>query len=153
MAAAAARQAWEAGTPALGLQVLNYAPFDMATDGRKKRALAAKPVVRPGITPLRQAAYLPTVVDRTHPLASPLYDTNDDELTGIAPALVITCQLDLLRDEGMHYAEKLRASGALLEHREFQGVDHAYNILTEDTELTREMYDLIAHHIAEIQTA
>jgi acetyl esterase len=151
LAAAAARQAWEAGAPVIGLQVLNYAPFDMAN--RHKHARTAKPVIRPATVPILQGAYLPNPADRTHPLASPAYGTNADNLDGIAPALVITCELDLLRDEGMRYAEKLRASGALLEHREFNGVDHAYNILTENTELTREMYDLIARHITKLQAA
>jgi acetyl esterase len=153
LAAAAARLAWEADTPAVSLQVLNYAPFDLATEGRKKRARTDKPVVRPRMTPILEGAYLPNPTDRTHPLASPLHGTNADDLRGIAPALVITCELDLLRDEGVAYAQKLRESGALVEHREFEGVDHAYNILGEDTELTREMYDLIAHHIAKVRAS
>jgi acetyl esterase/lipase len=127
---------------------LNYAPLDLAE--RRKRARTARPVIRPAIVPVLQAAYLPNPADRTHPLASPAHGTNADDLRGIAPALVITCEYDLLRDEGARYAGKLRASGALLEHREFSGVDHAYNILTENTGLTREMYDLIAHHIAKV---
>ncbi|QIQ01878.1 alpha/beta hydrolase [Streptomyces liangshanensis] len=148
LAAAAARQAWENGGPRIGLQVLNYAPFDL--EDPKKRAKAAKPVVRPALVPILQGAYLPKVADRTDPLVSPLYGTNADHLDGIAPALIITCELDLLRDEGIRYAAKLRASNALLEHREFEGLDHAFNLLTEETARTREMYDLIARYIAKI---
>lgn len=147
-AAAVARQAWEAGAPRIGLQVLTYAPFDLET--RDKRALAARSVVPPRFVPILQGAYLPNAADRTHPLASPLHGSNSDDLRGIAPALVITCELDLLRDEGVRYASKLRNSGALLEHREYDGVDHAFNILTDDTELTRDLYDLIAHHVSKI---
>lgn len=50
----------------------------------------------------------------------------------------------------MRYAERLGAAGVLLGHREFKGLDHAFNLLTEETGSTREMYDLIAERIAKI---
>ncbi len=146
LAAAVARLAWETGALDVGLQVLVYAPFDMYD--RKKRAKAAKPVVRPAVVPILMGAYLPDPADRTDRLASPLYGTNADGLDGIAPAVVITCELDLLRDDGVRYARKLEVAGALLEHREFKGLDHAFNLLTDETARTREMYDLIAGRIA-----
>jgi acetyl esterase len=36
----------------------------------------------------------------------------------------------------------------LVEYLDVHGVDHGYNILGDDTEITRRMYDFIAGHVA-----
>jgi len=45
--------------------------------------------------------------DRSHPLASPIRG----DLTGLPPATIVVSQFDPLRDEGIAYAEALRAAG------------------------------------------
>jgi acetyl esterase len=80
-------------------------------------------------------------------LASPAWATNADNITGIAPALVIAAQCDRLRDEARRYSDKLEAVGALAEYVEVPGVDHGYNIITDATDMTRHIYDLIARHV------
>ena len=37
--------------------------------------------------------------------------------------------------------------GSLAEYVEVRGVDHGYNIMSDATEITRQMYDLIAGHV------
>jgi len=53
-------------------------------------------------------AYLPHVVDRIHPYASPLQSSR---LKGLPSALILTAENDPLRDEGKQYAEKLHKYG------------------------------------------
>ena len=59
--------------------------------------------------------------DRTDPRASPLRAEN---LAGLPPALVVTCEFDPLRDEGIAYAEALQAAGVEARHLPCRGHIH-----------------------------
>ena len=59
--------------------------------------------------------------DRTDPRAAPLRG----KLEGLPPAFVLTCEFDPLRDEGVAYAEALRAAGVPVEQLEARGHFHA----------------------------
>jgi acetyl esterase len=74
--------------------------------------------------------------------------TNGDNIKGVAPALVITAELDRLHDETAAYARKLDAAGSLVEYRDVLGVDHGYNILGDSKGITRQIYDFSADHMA-----
>ncbi|MCI2415824.1 alpha/beta hydrolase [Saccharopolyspora sp. K220] len=150
LAAAVARQARDLGGPDISLQVLHYPPLDLATSGKDKlraRTRSERPFLKPWMAEIFDNAYTPEKAQRTDPLVSPALGENDRDLTGVAPALVITAELDLLRDEGVRYAESLRRDGVLREHRDIRGADHGYDLLGGADELVREMYDLIASHV------
>lgn len=147
LAAAVARQAFEEGGPSIALQVLHYPPLDLATGVRNKRAAIAKPLLRPWMGDVFDTSYVPDVRRRLDPLVSPAHPSDTAALKGIAPALVITAEYDLLRAEGERYAERLRGVGALVDHHEVRGADHGYDGI--DDEKARDVYTIIARRIRE----
>jgi acetyl esterase/lipase len=146
LAAGAARLALEQGGPAIALQVLHYAPLDLVTPSQDKH-VRGKPVISVPVERVYEAVYLPSPEARRDRLASPAWGPNGDGISGIAPALVITCELDQLHDEGAAYAGKLAAAGALREHVDLAGVEHGYNLRGADRALVEDSYALIAKHV------
>ena len=60
--------------------------------------------------------------DRSNPKASPL---RADKFAGLPPALVVTCEFDPLRDEGVAYAEALQNAGVEVQHLPCRGHIHS----------------------------
>jgi acetyl esterase len=148
LAAAVARLALEHGEPAIALQVLHYPPLDLTTPAADKPSAIAKPLLRPWMGEVFDNAYAPDPATRADRLASPANPADTTDLTGIAPALVLTPENDRLRAEGGRYAQRLRQAGALVEHRDIAGADHGYDM--NDIAKARDTYALIARHIKQV---
>jgi acetyl esterase len=67
-------------------------------------------------------AYAPAGVDR----ADPDIDPFRADLAGLPPAVIITAELDVLRDEGERYAAALMAAGVAVVAVRYQGVNHDF---------------------------
>ncbi|WP_326685223.1 alpha/beta hydrolase [Streptomyces microflavus] len=50
------------------------------------------------------------------------------DLTGLAPATVVTAELDPLRDEGTAYVRRLRTAGVDAHHHRLEGAVHLFNL-------------------------
>jgi acetyl esterase len=72
--------------------------------------------------------YVTDPAQRAEITASPLRATTD-QLTGLPPALVITGDADVLRDEGEAYASKLRQAGVAVTAVRFEGMIHDFVML------------------------
>ena len=67
--------------------------------------------------------YLPQVEARRHPHVAPLR-APVDQLRGLPPAFVMTCEFDVLRDEGEAYARKLMDAGVRVTSTRSAGTIH-----------------------------
>jgi acetyl esterase len=67
--------------------------------------------------------YLPDRADWDSPLASPLVQ---GDLSGVAPAVVVTAGFDPLRDEGMAYAEAMEKAGVPVRSRCYDDMVHGF---------------------------
>ncbi|EME60182.1 alpha/beta hydrolase [Amycolatopsis decaplanina] len=72
--------------------------------------------------------YTTEPAQRAEITASPLR-ASLDELAGLPPALVITAEADVLRDEGEAYAAKLRQAGVPVTAVRYQGIVHDFVML------------------------
>ncbi|MFE2751003.1 alpha/beta hydrolase [Actinosynnema sp. NPDC059335] len=72
--------------------------------------------------------YTTDEAQRAEITASPLR-ASLEELAGLPPALVITAEADVLRDEGEAYANKLREAGVPVTAVRYQGVIHDFVML------------------------
>ncbi len=124
LAAVAALMARDAGGPAIRLQALIYpvADYNLTGDSYQRYATGYGVVTRAAMEWFR-SHYLPRPGDADDWRASPIKAAN---LAGVAPAIIVTAECDVLRDDGQSYAEALRAAGAPVEYKEYPGMIHGF---------------------------
>jgi acetyl esterase len=69
------------------------------------------------------AQYLNSGSEADNPFVSPL---RARDLRGLPPALIITAEYDILRDEGERYGERLAKAGVLTKVVRYDGMNHGF---------------------------
>jgi acetyl esterase len=123
LAAAVGRLAHEHGVPRLRLQFLVYPPLDHRADTASMRDTLDPVFFDRNDLAWCWSHYLPRDADGDNPLASPV---RAPDFRGLPPALVITAELDPLRDQGELYAALLAAAGVPTEVVRFGGMVHGF---------------------------
>ncbi|UBU18267.1 alpha/beta hydrolase [Nonomuraea gerenzanensis] len=128
MTAALTLMAKERGDVPLVFQVLFYPVTDASFDTGSYRQFAEGYfLTREGMRWFWDQ-YTTDEKERAQITASPLRATAD-QLAGLPPALVITGEADVLRDEGEAYANKLRQAGVPVTAVRYQGIIHDFVML------------------------
>jgi acetyl esterase len=123
LAAAAALLARERGGRGLRLQVLVYPPLDYRADTPSMRDAGDALFFDRRDVAWCWTHYLRRDSDGDSPFASPL---RAPDVQGLAPALVITAEIDPLRDQGERYAARLAAAGVPTKLVRFEGMVHGF---------------------------
>lgn len=123
LSAALTIAARERGGPAIAAQLLLYPNAGNAMDTASWAELGNQYFPTFDVMTRVLRLYVPEGGEQVrNPLVSPL----QADLHGLPTALVITGELDPLRDEGEAYAEKLSASGVATKSTRYPGVEHGF---------------------------
>jgi acetyl esterase/lipase len=128
MSAALTLMAKDRGDVPLVAQVLFYPVTDAAFDTGSYHQFATGYFLRRDAMQWFWDQYTTDPAQRAQITASPLRAT-PGQLAGLPPALVITAEADVLRDEGEAYAGKLRAAGVPVTAVRYQGIIHDFVML------------------------
>ncbi|MFK0043596.1 alpha/beta hydrolase [Streptomyces sp. NPDC090741] len=128
MSIALTLMAKERGGLDLRQQVLFYPVTDAAFDTGSYQQFASGYYLRRDGMQWFWDQYTTDPAERAQITASPLRATTE-QLTGLPPALVITAEADVLRDEGEAYADKLRSAGVPVTAVRQKGVIHDFVML------------------------
>ncbi len=123
LAAVVSQMAKERGGPELCFQLLVYPVCDL------------EPSLYPSMTENEQGPFLTRALmeyfyrhymgdhDPADPMAAPI---RAEDLSGLPPALVITAEMDPLRDEGEAYYKRLKDAGVVAEYICYDGMFHGF---------------------------
>lgn len=125
LAVVTAMLAKEAGGPELVSQVLVYPVTDLRMGHPSHKRLAEQPPIPGSTLQWFYDAYVPSKDAQTDWRASPLL-ADDEHLSGLPPALLITAGYDPLGDEGLELGERIAGLGGTVEGARFDGQIHGF---------------------------
>ena len=125
MATAAALLVKERGGPKIGFQTLFYPATDAGFDTASCRQFETGYFLTLDGLKWFWDQYAPDMTVRNQPTASPLR-ASVEQLRGLPPALVVTAECDVLRDEGEAYARKLIQAGVSVTATRYLGTIHGF---------------------------
>jgi acetyl esterase len=121
--AAVVSQLARTGGPKIAFQLLIYPLMTMAQETESMRRLAHGYFLDRPTMHWFGRHYIPKGTDLNDPRLSPLSAAN---VSGLPPAYVLTAGYDPLRDEGVHYAQRLRDAGVAATHVDYPGMIHGF---------------------------
>ncbi|MER8119358.1 alpha/beta hydrolase fold domain-containing protein [Streptomyces sp. SID8366] len=151
MSAALTLMAKERGDVPLLQQVLFYPVTDASFDTPSYHEFAEGYFLRRDAMRWFWDQYTTDEKQRAEITASPLRATLE-QLTGLPPALVVTGEADVLRDEGEAYAARLRAAGVPVTAVRYQGIIHDF-VMLDALRATHAAEAAIAQAVAVLRTA
>lgn len=122
LAAVCAIMARDAGLP-LALQMLIYPGTTAHQDTASHRRFVDGPLLTKAMIDFFFAQYVRTPADRDDWRFAPLLA---DDVDGVAPAWIGLAECDAVVDEGIAYADKLRAAGVPVDLEIYRGVIHEF---------------------------
>jgi acetyl esterase len=120
LVAAVTLLARDCGEPEIDMQVLVHPALDRNADTASMREFARGYGLSASAMRALWDHYAPATDD---PLVSPL---RAPRLHGLPPALIVTAECDILRDESEEYAERLRAAGVPVILLRYDGMMHGF---------------------------
>jgi acetyl esterase len=125
LAAVCALRARDRGGPDLALQILVYPATDHEMTRPSYLEHGSGPETFLTIREMEWFAnqYFADPEARTNPEAAPL---RAEDLSRLAPAIIVTAEYDPLRDDGLAYAERLREAGVPVTHHHYDDMIHAF---------------------------
>jgi acetyl esterase len=145
MTAVTALKAKEEGGPKIKLQILMWAIVDADFETESYKQFGEKRFLTTPLMKWMYDMYIPEPEKRREIYASPLQATVE-QLKGLPPALVITAESDVLRDEGEAYGRKLDEAGVEVTTVRYNGMIHDFGLLNGLAELpqTRSLFEQAA---------
>jgi acetyl esterase len=144
LAAATTLLARDRGGPPIACQALVYPVLDDAMAGDSYLSNGTGYFLEREQMRWYWQQYVPNVIDRVTALAAPL---RARDLSGLPPAVVLTAQLDPLRDEGAQYAIRLREAGVRTDYSCYDGQIHGFigqpEVFSQATPATLEIGELV----------
>jgi acetyl esterase len=123
LAAVVAQQAKKKGAPKLAYQMLFFPVTQIGEETTSLREYAEGYFLERKTLDWFYAHYLPTDADRKDPRISPLAA---QDVSGLPPAYIMLAGFDPLHDEGLAYAQKLRAAGVDVTVADFPDMVHDF---------------------------
>jgi acetyl esterase len=122
LAAVAGLMARDRSGPRFAFQLLAYPGLDALSERPSATENGEAPMLNRASSQSMWRAYAADT-DLRHPYLSPIYA---EDLTGLPPALIVTTQYDMGRDDAHAYAELVTKAGGTIEVLEVKGAVHGF---------------------------
>ena len=128
MTAVMTLMAKEAGGPEIKCQIMMWPIVDADFETESYQQFGEERFLSASLMKWMYDMYIPSLEKRKEIYASPL-QASVEQLKGLPPALVITAESDILRDEGEAYGRKLDEAGVPVLATRYDGMIHDFGLL------------------------